>query len=75
LVFAQDEHPRATTIEALAKLKGRGARGRQRHRRQRLGRQRRRLRLLLANAEAVQQHGLTPRRASSAWPPPASRRA
>ena len=42
LVVDKDEHPRATTLEALAKLKPIVRAGRHRHRRQRVGRQRRR---------------------------------
>jgi acetyl-CoA acyltransferase len=60
-VFAQDEHPRETSLEALAKLKGVVRAGWQRHRRQRLRRQRRRLRAADRQREAARQHGLTPR--------------
>ena len=44
VVFRQDEHPRATTLEALAKLKGVVRARRHGHRRQCVRRQRRRLR-------------------------------
>ena len=44
VVFAQDEHPRATTLEALAQAEGRRAARRHGDRRQRVRRQRRRLR-------------------------------
>jgi acetyl-CoA acyltransferase len=62
-VFAQDEHPRATTIDALAKLKGVVRAGWQRHRRQRLRRQRRRLRA----ADRQRRSG------AAAWPDAAAR--
>ena len=44
IVVAKDEHPRDTSLEALAKLKGVVRPDGTRHGRQRLGRQRRRLR-------------------------------
>ena len=44
IVVDTDEHPRATTLEALAKLSGINGPELERHRRQRLGCQRRRLR-------------------------------
>ena len=44
VVFKQDEHPRATTLEALAQAEGRREARRHGHRRQRVRRQRRRVR-------------------------------
>ena len=75
IIVSKDEHPRETTLEALA-AQGRGPRRRQRDGRQRLGRERRR-----RGAAAGRRKGCCPprpdarARAWSAWPPPASRRA
>ena len=69
VVVAKDEHPRETSLEALAKLKPIVKRGRHGHRRQRLGRERRRLRAarrLGGRREAPRTHARA--RASSAWP-------
>ena len=76
VVVAQDEHPRATSLEALAKLKpivrpdGTVTAGNA------SGVNDGACALLLASEAAAARHGLTPRaRAWSAWRPPACRRA
>ena len=58
----KDEHPRETSLEALAKLKGVVRPDGTRDRRQRVRRQRRRLRAADRRAKAAAaKHGLTPR--------------
>ncbi|MRV73676.1 3-oxoadipyl-CoA thiolase [Duganella sp. FT92W] len=61
VVFAQDEHPRATTAEALAKLKGVVHAGGSVTAGNASGVNDGACALLLASAEAVAQYGLTPR--------------
>ncbi|WP_312529355.1 3-oxoadipyl-CoA thiolase [Comamonas sp.] len=61
LVISQDEHPRATTIEALAKLKGVVREGGTVTAGNASGVNDGACALLLANEEAAQQYGLTPR--------------
>ena len=64
--WAADEHPRDTSLEALAKLKGRRQTRRHRHRRQRLRRQRRRLRAAAGERTArPARHGLEAARLAS----------
>ncbi len=60
VVFAQDEHPRATTIEALAKLKGVVRTDGSVTAGNASGINDGACALLIASAEAAQQHGLTP---------------
>jgi acetyl-CoA C-acetyltransferase len=60
LVFAQDEHPRATTIEALAKLKGVVRPDGSVTAGNASGINDGACALLIASAEAAQQHGLKP---------------
>jgi acetyl-CoA acyltransferase len=60
LVFAQDEHPRATTTEALAKLKGVVRADGSVTAGNASGINDGACALLIASAEAVQQHGLKP---------------
>ena len=57
IVVAKDEHPRETTLEALAKLKGVVRPDGTRDRRQRLGRQRRRLRAAARRAKRARRAG------------------
>ena len=62
VVFKQDEHPRATTLEALGQIEGRRAARRQRDRRQRVRRQRRRrARRCSPRPRRRKRFGLTPR--------------
>ena len=61
VVVSQDEHPRATTIEALAKLKGVVREGGTVTAGNASGVNDGACALLLANAEAAKQYGLTPR--------------
>ena len=62
LVVSKDEHPRETSLEALAKLKGVVQARRHGDRRQRQRRQRRRLRAAAGRrGHAPRKHGLTPR--------------
>ena len=61
IVVSQDEHPRATTIEALAKLKGVVREGGTVTAGNASGVNDGACALLLANAEAAKQYGLTPR--------------
>jgi len=61
IVVGQDEHPRATTIEALAKLKGVVREGGTVTAGNASGVNDGACALLLANAEAAKQYGLTPR--------------
>jgi acetyl-CoA acyltransferase len=76
LVFAQDEHPRATTLEALAKLRGVVHGGGSVTAGNASGVNDGACALLLASAEAVRQYGLTPRArvlgmaAAGCWPAP-----
>jgi len=60
IVFAQDEHPRATTVEALAKLKGVVRADGTVTAGNASGINDGACALLIASAEAAQQHGLTP---------------
>ena len=60
IVFAQDEHPRATTVEALAKLKGVVRADGTVTAGNASGVNDGACALLIASAEAAQQHGLTP---------------
>ncbi|MFE1573558.1 3-oxoadipyl-CoA thiolase [Comamonas odontotermitis] len=61
IVVSQDEHPRATTIEALAKLKGVVREGGTVTAGNASGVNDGACALLLANAEAAKQYGLTPK--------------
>ncbi|WP_284335165.1 3-oxoadipyl-CoA thiolase [Comamonas sp. NoAH] len=61
LIFSQDEHPRATTLEALAKLKGVVRPDGTVSAGNASGVNDGACALLLANEEAAQQYGLTPR--------------
>src|SRR5471030_1096382 len=61
IIFAQDEHPRATTIESLAKLKGVVRADGSVTAGNASGVNDGACALLLASADAAQRHGLTPR--------------